>query len=277
VTVRVRDIAIGEGRPFVLIAGPCVIESEKGTLDIAETLSGITSRLGLSWIFKASYDKANRSAGSSFRGVGMEKGLEILERVRADFGVPILSDVHDAAQVQTAAERLDVLQIPAFLCRQTDLLIAAGKTGKPVNIKKGQFMAPEDMAGAAAKVVETGNPNVLLTERGASFGYHNLVADMRSLEIMREIAPVVFDATHSVQLPSAGKESGGERRFVPVLARAATAAGIDGLFLEVHPNPAKAMSDAACQWPLDRLEDLLAGLMEIDALVKSERFKLVKE
>jgi 2-dehydro-3-deoxyphosphooctonate aldolase (KDO 8-P synthase) len=272
-TVRVNDVSIGGGRPFALIAGPCVIESEKGTLDIAEALTGITGRLGLSWIFKASYDKANRSAGSSFRGVGMEKGLDILRRVRQDFGVPILSDVHDAAQVEKVAERLDVLQIPAFLCRQTDLLVAAGKTGKPVNIKKGQFMAPEDMAGAAAKVAETGNPNVLLTERGSSFGYHNLVVDMRSLEIMRQIAPVVFDATHSVQLPSAGRVSGGDRRFVPVLARAAVASGVDGLFMEVHPRPEKAKSDAACQWPLDRLEDLLAELIEIDVLVKSERFK----
>jgi 2-dehydro-3-deoxyphosphooctonate aldolase (KDO 8-P synthase) len=272
-TIRIGDIAMGGGLPMALIAGPCVIESESHALGVAETLYGITWRLGLPWIFKASYDKANRSSGSSPRGIGMEQGLRILEKVRGEFGVPVLSDVHDAAQAKAVAERIDAVQIPAFLCRQTDLLIAAGETGKPVNIKKGQFMAPEDMAGAADKVRGTGNTNVFLTERGVTFGYHNLVVDMRSLEILRGIAPVVFDATHSVQLPSAGKESGGERRFVPVLARAAAAAGIDGLFMEVHPDPDRAMSDAACQWPIDKLEELLVRLMEIDALVKSERFK----
>ena len=269
--VQVGSIRIGQGYPLVLIAGPCVIEGEEMVLQSAQRLKEITSRLEIPLIFKSSYDKANRSSIDSFRGPGLERGLAILERVQEEFGIPVLSDVHGREQIETAAEVLDVIQIPAFLCRQTDLLVAAGKTGKPVNIKKGQFMAPEDMAQAARKVESTGNKKVIITERGTSFGYHNLVVDMRSLGVIREMSyPVIFDATHSVQLPAAkGTASSGERKFVPLLSRAAVAAGVDGLFVEVHPEPERAPCDGANMWPLDFLEPLLAQLKAVDEMVKS--------
>jgi 2-dehydro-3-deoxyphosphooctonate aldolase (KDO 8-P synthase) len=272
-SVRAGAVAIGGGRPLMLIAGPCVIESEELVFRTAATLKQITARLGLPFIFKSSYDKANRSSVDGFRGPGLERGLQILERVRREFEVPVLSDIHDAGQAAVAAEVLDVIQIPAFLCRQTDILIAAGRTGKAVNLKKGQFMAPEDMAEAARKVEAAGNPNVFLTERGSSFGYHNLVVDMRSLAIMRGLGyPAVFDATHSVQLPSGqGGSSGGDRRFIPVLARAAVAAGIDGLFLEVHPDPDRALCDGPNSWPLAELEPLLLTLLALDRAARGER------
>ena len=272
-SVRAGAVAIGGGRPLALIAGPCVIESEDMVFRTAAALKQMTGRLGLPFIFKSSYDKANRSSVDGFRGPGLERGLQILERVRREFEVPVLSDIHDAGQAAVAAEVLDVIQIPAFLCRQTDILIAAGRTGKAVNLKKGQFMAPEDMAEAARKVEAAGNANVFLTERGTSFGYHNLVVDMRSLAIMRGLGyPVVFDATHSVQLPSGqGGSSGGDRRFIPVLARAAVAAGIDGLFLEVHPDPDRALCDGPNSWPLAELEPLLLTLLALDRAARGDR------
>jgi 2-dehydro-3-deoxyphosphooctonate aldolase (KDO 8-P synthase) len=272
-SVRAGAVAIGGGRPLALIAGPCVIESEDMVFRTAAALKQMTGRLGLPFIFKSSYDKANRSSVDGFRGPGLERGLQILERVRREFEVPVLSDIHDAGQAAVAAEVLDVIQIPAFLCRQTDILIAAGRTGKAVNLKKGQFMAPEDMAEAARKVEAAGNANVFLTERGTSFGYHNLVVDMRSLAIMRGLGyPAVFDATHSVQLPSGqGGSSGGDRRFIPVLARAAVAAGIDGLFLEVHPDPDRALCDGPNSWPLAELEPLLLTLLALDRAARGER------
>ncbi len=233
------------GGKLLLIAGPCVIESRETCFRIAGFLIKLCASLGIPYVFKASFDKANRTSGKSFRGPGMGGGLEILSEVKKEFGVPVLTDIHDPVQAKEAAEIADVLQIPAFLCRQTDLLAAAGRTGRTVNVKKGQFMAPEDMKGAIEKVRGTGNQKVMLTERGTSFGYHNLVVDMRSLVTMRELgAPVIFDATHSVQLPGGlGHASGGQRQFVEPLARAAAAAGIDGLFIEVHPEPDKALSD----------------------------------
>lgn len=271
--VRIGSVSMGGSHPFVLIAGPCVIESEELVLGTARQLREITARLGISLIFKSSYDKANRSSIGSFRGPGLEKGLAILERVKSTLGIPVLSDVHETVQVNTAAEVLDVIQIPAFLCRQTDLLVAAGKTGKPVNVKKGQFMAPEDMAQAARKVQDSGGGGVMITERGTTFGYHNLVVDMRALGLMREMGyPVVFDATHSVQLPAAsGDASGGERQYVPLLARAAVAAGVDAVFMEVHPEPEKALCDGPNMWPLNDLESLLKQLKGIEASLKSHR------
>ena len=267
---------IGLGEPMFLIAGPCAIESEKLALSTAETLRGIADRLGLLLIYKSSFDKANRSAGSSFRGVGLEEGLRILEKVRAETGLPVLTDVHDAHQVKPVAEVVDVLQTPAFLARQTDLIEAVATSGKPANIKKGQFMAPGDMVNvidkcrAAAARAAMDLPTMMVAERGASFGYHNLVVDMRGLAIMRDAgAPVVFDATHSVQLPGGnGTSSGGQREFVPVLARAAVAVGVSGVFMETHPNPAEAKSDGPNAWPLDQLEELLKTLLTLDALVK---------
>jgi len=267
---------IGLGEPMFLIAGPCAIESEKLALSTAETLRGIADRLGILLIYKSSFDKANRSAGSSFRGVGLEEGLRILEKVRAETGLPVLTDVHDAHQVKPVAEVVDVLQTPAFLARQTDLIEAVATSGKPANIKKGQFMAPGDMVNvidkcrAAAARTGMDMPTMMVAERGASFGYHNLVVDMRGLAIMRDAgAPVVFDATHSVQLPGGnGTSSGGQREFVPVLARAAVAVGISGVFMETHPNPAEAKSDGPNAWPLDQLEELLKTLLALDALVK---------
>ncbi len=269
-TVRIGPLTIGGNSPFLLIAGPCVIETEDMTLTIAESLKKITERLAIPWVFKASYDKANRTSAESYRGPGLEKGLAVLDRVRREIGVPVISDVHDVSQVAPAARVLDAIQIPAFLCRQTDLLIAAGKTMKPINIKKGQFMAPEDMAQPIEKVKSAGNDDIFITERGASFGYHNLVVDMRSLGITRDTGrPVVFDATHSVQLPAAsGSCSGGDRRFVPLLARAAIAAGVDGLFMEVHPDPDHALCDGPNSWPLAELEELLKVLVGLDGMVK---------
>lgn len=266
---------VGLDQRFFLIAGPCVIESEQSALDIAGELKGITGALNIPFIYKSSFDKANRSSGSSFRGLGMEKGLEILAKVKREIGVPVLTDVHDINEIDEVAKVVDVLQTPAFLCRQTDFIRACAQSGKPVNFKKGQFLSPHEMlnvlekARAAAKEVNLPD-QFMVCERGASFGYNNLVSDMRSLAIMREAnAPVVFDATHSVQLPGGqGNTSGGQREFVPVLARAAVAVGISGLFMETHPDPAKALSDGPNAVPLNRMKELLESLVAIDTIVK---------
>lgn len=267
---------VGLDKPFFLMAGPCVIESEEMVMEIAREMKAICDDLGIPYIFKASYDKANRTSVSSFRGPGIEKGLEILARVRETVGVPVVTDVHTEAEVPLVAKYVDVLQTPAFLCRQTDFICACARTGKPVNIKKGQFLAPHDMinvigkARAAAREAGVNEDNFMCCERGASFGYGNLVSDMRSLAIMRETgAPVVFDATHSVQLPGGnGKSSGGNRAFVPVLSRAAVAVGVSGLFMETHPNPQCAKSDGPNMVPLSRMRELLTGLVAIDRVVK---------
>jgi 2-dehydro-3-deoxyphosphooctonate aldolase (KDO 8-P synthase) len=267
---------IGSNRRLFFIAGPCVVESEALALDIAERLRAMAERLGVLLIYKSSFDKANRSSGNSFRGPGIEEGLRILEKVRNETGLPVLTDVHSEDQVKAVADVVDVLQTPAFLARQTDFIAAVAASGKPVNIKKGQFLAPGDMvhvvnkARAAAAAAGVPTDNFLVCERGASFGYNNLVSDMRSLAIMQETGcPVVFDATHSVQLPGGqGDRSGGQREFVPVLARAAVGAGISGLFMETHPDPDQALSDGPNSWPLDRLEPLLERLVAIDAVVK---------
>lgn len=254
----------GAGAPLLLIAGPCVIESEEHALGLAERIAGIARRHELPYVFKASFDKANRSSVRSFRGPGLETGLRILGKVRAQLGVPVLSDVHEPHQAAAAGEVLDCLQVPAFLCRQTDLLAACGRTGKCVNVKKGQFLSPDKMGLAAEKVRETGNANVLLTDRGTTFGYERLVNDFTGLAVMRRFAPVVFDATHSVQHPgAAGTTTGGAREYIPLLARAAVAAGVDALFLEVHDDPPRARSDAATVWPLDELAALLATCVRI--------------
>ena len=267
--LKINGIEIGNNRPFVLIAGPCVVENEKMILDTAEKIKGITKDLNIPFIFKSSYKKANRTSGRTFTGIGDEEALNILEKAKNKLDIPILTDIHTAEEARKASNVADVLQIPAFLCRQTELLIAAGETGKAVNIKKGQFLAPEDMKHAAEKVISTGNKKVLLTERGTTFGYHNLVVDMRSFIIMREFGyPVVMDATHSVQIPSRGNESGGQPKFIKPLARAAAAVGIDALFLEVHPNPKKAKSDAESQLPLDELKGLLIEIKQIDKVIK---------
>ena len=266
---------VGLDQRFFLIAGPCVIESEQSALDIAGELKGITGALNIPFIYKSSFDKANRSSGSSFRGLGMEKGLEILAKVKREIGVPVLTDVHHINEIDEVAKVVDVLQTPAFLCRQTDFIRACAQSGKPVNFKKGQFLSPHEMlnviekARAAAKEVNLPD-QFMVCERGASFGYNNLVSDMRSLAIMREAnAPVVFDATHSVQLPGGqGNTSGGQREFVPVLARAAVAVGISGLFMETHPDPAKALSDGPNAVPLNRMKELLESLVAIDTIVK---------
>jgi len=265
---------VGLDRPFFLIAGPCAIESEKLALQTAETLRDICHRLNIPFIYKSSYDKANRSSGTSFRGLGMDEGLRILEKVRRELGVPVITDVHEKEHVKAVAEVVDVLQTPAFLCRQTDFIQAVAAAGKPVNIKKGQFLAPWDMLHVAAKAKATGNAQIMVCERGASFGYNNLVSDMRALAVMRQTdCPVVFDATHSVQLPGGqGDRSGGQREFVPVLARSAVAAGVSGLFMETHPRPAEALSDGPNAWPLGRLESLLRTLQHIDQLVKAQDF-----
>jgi 2-dehydro-3-deoxyphosphooctonate aldolase (KDO 8-P synthase) len=261
---EIGPVQVGSGRLF-LIAGPCVIESEAHARKMAEAIQRITSDMGIPYIFKASYDKANRTSVKSFRGPGLKEGTAILGRLAKDTGLPVLTDVHEPAHCEAAAEAVDVLQIPAFLCRQTDLLVAAGRTGRAVNIKKGQFVAPWDMAHPVEKVRSTGNERVFLTERGASFGYNTLVVDFRSLPVMREIAPVVFDGTHSVQQPSAGAGvSGGQPEFIPVLARAAVAAGVDGVFLEVHDDPAQAKSDGPNALQLDLLKPLLETLLAID-------------
>ncbi len=265
----------GLDKPFFLIAGPCVVESEQLQMDVAGQLQEIARDLGIPFIFKSSYDKANRSSGKSFRGPGMEKGLEILAKVRKDLGVPVLTDVHSEAEIAEVAKHVDVLQTPAFLCRQTDFIRAVACAGRPVNIKKGQFLAPHDMKNVVDKAREaSGEDNILVCERGVSFGYNNLVSDMRSLAILRETGcPVVMDATHSVQLPGGqGTSSGGQREFVPVLARAAVATGVSGVFMETHPDPDKALSDGPNAWPLGRMRELLETLKEIDALVKRRGF-----
>ncbi len=267
----IGGVHVGSG--LFLIAGPCVIESEAHALKMAEAISAVAGKLKLPYIFKASYDKANRTSLSSFRGPGVQEGLRILKKIKAATGLPVLTDVHQAVDVRAVAEAVDVVQIPAFLCRQTDLLVAAAKHAKAINIKKGQFVSPWDMRHAVDKVRESGNNNIFLTERGSSFGYNNLVVDMRSLAIMREFAPVVFDATHSVQLPSAGADgkavSGGQPEFIPLLSRAAVAAGVDGIFMEVHDNPAQAKSDGANALPLERLEPLLAELLAVRKAVSA--------
>lgn len=272
--MKLCGFVAGPDRPFFLIAGPCTAESEQLCLEIAGRMKEMTGRLGIPYIFKASYDKANRSSGKSPRGPGMEKGLEWLARVRREIGVPVLTDVHTEAEIAPVAAVVDVLQTPAFLCRQTDFIQAVAATGKPVNIKKGQFLAPGDMKQVVAKAKEANNgaDTILVCERGASFGYNNLVSDMRSLAIMRETGcPVVFDATHSVQLPGGqGTRSGGQREFVPVLARAAVAVGIAGLFMETHPEPDQAWSDGPNAWPLGRMAGLLASLAAIDRVIKQQ-------
>src|SRR3982751_2121440 len=273
---------VGRDQPLFLIAGPCVVESEELQLRTAETLKGITDKLGILLIFKSSFDKANRSSDKSFRGPGMEEGLRIIAKVRDEVGVPILTDVHDIPQIAPVAEVVDVLQTPAFLARQTDFIHAVAASGKPVNIKKAQFMAPHDMvnvvdkARGAAQAAGVNAETIMVCERGASFGYNNLVSDMRSLAIMRETGcPVVFDATHSVQLPGGqGTSSGGQREFVPVLARAAVATGVSGLFMETHPDPANAKSDGPNAWPLDRMEGLLPPLLALDRIAKADPVRI---
>jgi 2-dehydro-3-deoxyphosphooctonate aldolase (KDO 8-P synthase) len=265
---KVGEVHIGSGNLF-LIAGPCVIESEEHAIRMAEIIKGVTRALGFPFIFKASYDKANRTSIRSFRGPGVKEGLRILRKIKDEVGIPVLTDVHEVGDVARVAEAVDVLQIPAFLCRQTDLVVAAALSGRPVNIKKGQFVSPWDMRHAVEKCREAGNPQVFLTERGTSFGYNNLVVDMRSLSIMRKFAPVVFDATHSVQLPSAqGDErgsavSGGQPEFIPILARAAVAAGVDGVFLEVHDNPKEAKSDGPNALESTKLREVLKELLAV--------------
>ncbi|MGI4792999.1 MAG: 3-deoxy-8-phosphooctulonate synthase [Janthinobacterium lividum] len=268
--VRVRDLDIGNDNPFVLIAGPCQIESEAHAFEMADALTAMAKQLGIGLIYKSSFDKANRTSASATRGVGMEKGLAILAGVREHFAIPVLTDVHTAEQCDPAAEAVDVLQIPAFLCRQTDLLIAAGETGRTINVKKGQFLAPWDMANVAAKIADTGNESILLTERGASFGYNTLVSDFRALPIMARTGyPVVFDVTHSVQQPGGqGTSSGGQREFAPTLARAAAAVGVAALFIETHRNPDQAPSDGPTMIPLADMPALLARLVAIDRLIK---------
>lgn len=275
--MKLCDFAVGLDQPLFLIAGPCTAESLGLCLEVAGQMKEVCARLGVPYIFKASYDKANRSSGKSERGPGLEGGLHILAEVRRQIGVPVLTDVHDAADIAAVASVVDVLQTPAFLCRQTDFIHAVAACGKPVNIKKGQFLAPGDMKNVVAKAKEAngGADTIMVCERGASFGYNNLVSDMRSLSIMRETAcPVVFDATHSVQLPGGqGTVSGGQREFVPVLARAAVAVGVAGLFMETHPCPEKAFSDGPNSWPLDRMERLLTTLVALDRAVKGAGFE----
>jgi 2-dehydro-3-deoxyphosphooctonate aldolase (KDO 8-P synthase) len=272
---KLDNFTVGDGSLF-LIAGPCVIESEEHALKMAECIAGVCKAMGVSYIFKASYDKANRTSLASFRGPGLKEGLRILRKVKEAVNVPVLTDVHDAHDVAEVAEAVDVVQIPAFLCRQTDLLVAAAKSGKVVNIKKGQFVAPADMKHAVNKVRESGNQRILLTERGSSFGYNNLVVDMRSLSIMRQFAPVVFDATHSVQLPSASSDegtavSGGQPEFIPILSRAAVAAGVDGIFMEVHDNPKEAKSDGANALDLKWLRPVLTELLAVHSAVRQSK------
>ena len=273
--MKLTSFEVGPERPFFLIAGPCVIESEALVIDVAGRLKEMTAALKIPFIFKASFDKANRSSRSSFRGPGLEGGLKALARVREQIGVPVLTDVHEDTPLDEVAAVVDVLQTPAFLCRQTNFIVAACSQGKPVNIKKGQFLSPWEMQNVVDKARSTGNSQVMVCERGFSFGYNNLVSDMRSLAIMRETGcPVVFDATHSVQLPGGkGDRSGGQREFVPVLARAAVAAGVAGIFMETHPDPAKALSDGPNAWPLDRMKSLLTTLAELDSAVKRQPFE----
>jgi 2-dehydro-3-deoxyphosphooctonate aldolase (KDO 8-P synthase) len=270
ITASLGNVEIGDGRPLALIAGPCVIESEELCVEVGSKALEITRSLGIPYVFKASFDKANRTSVESFRGPGLEKGLEILSRVRSKLGVPVLTDVHEAWQAKPAAEVVDVLQIPAFLCRQTDLIVAVAETGKCVNIKKGQFLAPWDMANSVGKARSAGNENICLTERGASFGYNTLVVDMCSLPTMRALGcPVVFDATHSVQRPGGlGNASGGAREFIPHLVRAAVAVGVDALFMEVHPDPPKALCDAACMLSLADLPRVLEEAVSIRGAIQ---------
>jgi len=264
----------GLNHPLFLMAGPCVIETEQLALHTAAELKAMSERLGIPFIYKSSFDKANRSAAGSYRGPGIEQGLRILQQVKAQIGVPVITDVHEDTPIDEVADVVDVLQTPAFLCRQTNFIIRVASAGKPVNIKKGQFLAPWDMKNVVDKAKSTGNEQIMVCERGVSFGYNNLVSDMRSLAVMRETGcPVVFDATHSVQLPGGqGTSSGGQREHVPVLARAAVAAGVSGLFMETHPDPEQALSDGPNAWPLDRMESLLRMLIAIDNIVKSEPF-----
>lgn len=273
--MKLCGFEVGLDEPLFLIAGPCVIESREMAMETAGRLKEITAALGIPFIYKSSYDKANRSSGKSFRGLGMDAGLAILQDVGKRIGVPVLTDVHDIAEIASAAAAVDVLQTPAFLCRQTDFIHAAASAGRPVNIKKGQFLSPAEMKNVVDKARDaSGQDNIMVCERGVSFGYNNLVSDMRSLAVMRNTAcPVVFDATHSVQLPGGqGTASGGQREFVPVLARAAVASGIAGLFMETHPDPAKALSDGPNAWPLDMMKELLTTLIQIDRLVKQRGF-----
>jgi 2-dehydro-3-deoxyphosphooctonate aldolase (KDO 8-P synthase) len=273
--MKLASFEVGADRPFFLIAGPCVIESESLVIDVAGRLKEMTAALKIPFIFKASFDKANRSSRSSFRGPGLAQGLKALSKVRDQIGVPVLTDVHEDTPLAEVAAVVDVLQTPAFLCRQTNFIVAACSLGKPVNIKKGQFLSPWEMQNVVDKARSTGNAQILVCERGFSFGYNNLVSDMRSLAIMRATGcPVVFDATHSVQLPGGkGDSSGGQREFVPVLARAAVAAGVAGVFMETHPDPAKALSDGPNAWPLDRMRSLLTTLKELDEAVKRQPFE----
>ncbi|GIX26577.1 MAG: 2-dehydro-3-deoxyphosphooctonate aldolase [Burkholderiales bacterium] len=273
--VKLCGFEVGLGQPCFLIAGPCVVESLALAIDTAGRLKEICGKLGIPFIYKSSYDKANRSSGKSFRGLGIEQGLKVLSEVRRQVGVPVLTDVHTEGEVPLAAAAVDVLQTPAFLCRQTDFIRVVASAGRPVNIKKGQFLSPWEMKNVVEKAREaSGQDNILVCERGVSFGYNNLVSDMRSLMVMRQTGcPVVFDATHSVQLPGGqGDRSGGQREFVPVLARAAIAVGVSGLFMETHPDPDRALSDGPNAWPLDRMPELLETLKEIDALVKARGF-----
>ena len=273
--MRLCGFEVGADRPLFLIAGPCVIESETLVMEVAGRMRELTGELGIPYIFKASYDKANRSSQASYRGPGMEQGLRILGEVKAQLGLPVLTDVHEDTPLAEVAAVVDVLQTPAFLCRQTNFIVNAAAQGKPVNIKKGQFLSPWEMRNVVEKARSTGNGQILVCERGFSFGYNNLVADMRSLAVMRETGcPVVFDATHSVQLPGGqGNASGGQREFVPVLARAAIGAGVAGVFMETHPDPARALSDGPNAWPLDRMRALLTVMKEIDAAVKSRPYE----
>jgi 2-dehydro-3-deoxyphosphooctonate aldolase (KDO 8-P synthase) len=272
--MKLCGFEVGPDRPFFLIAGPCVVESEGLVLEIAGRMQEITRALGIPYIFKASYDKANRSSGKSFRGPGIEEGLRILAEVKRQLGLPVLTDIHEDTPMAEVAAVVDVLQTPAFLCRQTNFILSAASQGRPVNIKKGQFLSPWEMKNVIDKARSTGNPQVMACERGFSFGYNNLVSDMRALAVMREYAPVVFDATHSVQLPGGqGSSSGGQREFVPVLARSAIAAGVSGVFMETHPDPAQALSDGPNAWPLDRMRSLLEVLQHIDRAVKQRPFE----
>ena len=272
--MKLCGFEVGLDRPFFLIAGPCAIESEQLALDTAFKLKEITTRLGIPFIYKSSFDKANRSSINSFRGPGMEEGLRILQKVKDETGVPVLTDVHEDTDIQAVAEVVDVLQTPAFLCRQTNYITRVASAGLPVNIKKGQFLSPWEMKNVSDKARSTGNEQIMVCERGASFGYNNLVSDMRSLAVMRDTGcPVVFDGTHSVQLPGGhGDSSGGQREFIPVLARAAIAVGVSGLFMETHPDPAKAKSDGPNAWPLDRMEELLITLKNLDEATKAGQF-----
>lgn len=272
--MKLCDFEVGLNKPIFLIAGPCVIESRELAFETAEILKNLTAELGVPFIYKSSFDKANRSSASSYRGPGMEKGLQILEEVKAKLNVPILTDVHEDTPLNEVASVVDVMQTPAFLCRQTNFIQNVAKQGIPVNIKKGQFLSPWDMKNVTEKALQTGNQQIMVCERGASFGYNNLVSDMRSLAVMRNTdCPVVYDATHSVQLPGGqGSVSGGQREFVPVLARAAVAAGVSGLFMETHPNPEKALSDGPNAWPLGQMKELLATLVELDKAVKARPF-----